>query len=134
MQLSSRGLKVAFLILALCLLGGITAQAQAAAPPAAAYPLDELSRRVEPRGPLTCPAVELVTYPTPDTTVIPQARLVSIVRRLGPLLIAAEGNRVRELVIPAARGQILDQLRRALAVNRIGLDIAMYSRILFIVE
>jgi membrane-bound serine protease (ClpP class) len=32
MQLSSRGLKVAFLILALCLLGGITAQAQAAAP------------------------------------------------------------------------------------------------------
>jgi len=32
MQLSSRGLKVAFLVLVLCLLGGITAQAQAAAP------------------------------------------------------------------------------------------------------
>jgi len=40
------------------------------------------------------PTVELVTYPTPDNTVIPQGRLISLIRRLGPLLIAAERNRV----------------------------------------
>lgn len=43
---------------------------------------------------------------------------------------AAEGNRVRELVIPAARGLILDRAGRPLAVNRIGLDVAIDRRAL----
>ncbi len=41
---------------------------------------------------------------------------------------AAEGNRVRELIVPAARGLILDQVGRPLAVNRIGLDVAVSRR------
>ncbi len=41
---------------------------------------------------------------------------------------AAEGNRVRELVIPATRGLILDQAGRPLAVNRVGLDVSVDRR------
>jgi penicillin-binding protein 2 len=41
---------------------------------------------------------------------------------------AAADNRQRELVIPAARGMILDQQGRALAANRIALDVAVSRR------
>ena len=41
---------------------------------------------------------------------------------------AAEDNRVRELVIPAARGMVLDQQGRALAANRISLDVSVDRR------
>ncbi len=41
---------------------------------------------------------------------------------------AAEDNRVRELVIPAARGMVLDQQGRPLASNRISLDVSVDRR------
>ncbi len=41
---------------------------------------------------------------------------------------AAEDNRVRELVIPAARGMVLDQQGRPLAANRISLDVSVDRR------
>jgi penicillin-binding protein 2 len=41
---------------------------------------------------------------------------------------ASEDNRVRQLVIPAARGMILDQQGRALAANRISLDVSVDRR------
>lgn len=41
---------------------------------------------------------------------------------------AAEDNRQRELVIPAARGMILDQQGRALAANRLSLDVTVSRR------
>jgi penicillin-binding protein 2 len=41
---------------------------------------------------------------------------------------AAEENRVRELVIPAARGMVLDQQGRPLAANRISLDVSIERR------
>lgn len=41
---------------------------------------------------------------------------------------AAAGNRERELVLPAARGMILDQQGRPLAANRIALDVAVSRR------
>ena len=41
---------------------------------------------------------------------------------------AAEDNRVRELVIPAARGMVLDQQGRPLAANRVSLDVSVDRR------
>lgn len=41
---------------------------------------------------------------------------------------AAEDNRVRELVIPAARGMVLDQQGRALIANRMSLDVTVGRR------
>ncbi len=41
---------------------------------------------------------------------------------------AAEDNRVRELVVPAARGMVLDQQGRPLAANRISLDLTVDRR------
>jgi penicillin-binding protein 2 len=41
---------------------------------------------------------------------------------------AAEDNRIRELIIPAARGMVLDQQGRALAANRISLDVSVDRR------
>ena len=41
---------------------------------------------------------------------------------------AAAGNRERELVIPAARGMILDQQGRPLAANRVALDVQVSRR------
>ncbi len=41
---------------------------------------------------------------------------------------AAEGNRVRELVVPASRGMVLDQQGRPLVANRISLDLAIDRR------
>ncbi|HYN57067.1 MAG TPA: penicillin-binding protein 2 [Motilibacterales bacterium] len=41
---------------------------------------------------------------------------------------AAEDNRSRELVIPAARGMVLDQQGRPLASNRLSLDVAVDRR------
>ena len=43
---------------------------------------------------------------------------------------AAADNRQRELVLPATRGMILDQLGRPLAANRIALDVAVSRRTL----
>lgn len=43
---------------------------------------------------------------------------------------AAADNRMRELVLPAARGMVLDQRGRALATNRIALDVAVSRRTL----
>jgi penicillin-binding protein 2 len=41
---------------------------------------------------------------------------------------AAEDNRIRDLVIPAARGMILDQQGRPLAANRVSLDVSIDRR------
>ena len=41
---------------------------------------------------------------------------------------AAEDNRVRELVVPASRGMVLDQQGRPLVANRISLDVAIDRR------
>ena len=41
---------------------------------------------------------------------------------------AAEENRVRDLVVPAARGLILDQQGRPLAANRLALDVSVARR------
>ena len=41
---------------------------------------------------------------------------------------AAEDNRVRELVVPASRGMVLDQQGRPLVANRISLDLAVDRR------
>jgi penicillin-binding protein 2 len=46
----------------------------------------------------------------------------------GDAAAAAAGNRERELVLPAARGMILDQRGRPLAVNRVALDVAVSRR------
>ena len=40
------------------------------------------------------PAVELVAYPAPPDAVVHHGRLVAVIRRLAPLLIAADRNRV----------------------------------------
>ena len=45
-----------------------------------------------------------------------------------PARAAAEDNRLREVVIPAARGMVLDQRGRTLAANRISLDVAISRR------
>ncbi|MGB7982499.1 MAG: penicillin-binding protein 2 [Candidatus Nanopelagicales bacterium] len=45
-----------------------------------------------------------------------------------PARAAAEANRLREIVIPAARGMVLDQQGRTLATNRISLDVAISRR------
>ncbi len=42
--------------------------------------------------------------------------------------VAAEDNRVRELLVPAARGMVLDQQGRPLVANRISLDVSVDRR------
>ncbi len=43
-------------------------------------------------------------------------------------LLAAQDNRLREVVTPAARGMVLDQQGRTLAANRISLDVTVSRR------
>jgi alpha-1,3-rhamnosyl/mannosyltransferase len=49
----------------------------------------------EPSRPIpTGPAIEVVTYGTPEDAVLPRGRLISLLGRLAPRLIAADANRV----------------------------------------